>query len=34
MLIYFIWIVIYSWDETFKRELEVYRETKEIGEVW
>jgi len=23
-----------SWDETFKRELEVYKETKDVGDIW
>jgi len=23
-----------SWDETFQQELEVYRETKDVGDVW
>jgi len=25
---------IFSWDDTFKRELEVYRETKDVGDIW
>ena len=23
-----------SWDENFEQELELYRETKDVGEVW
>jgi len=25
---------ICSWDDTFKQELEVYRETKDVGDIW
>jgi len=25
---------IFSWDNTFKKELEVYRETKDVGDIW